>query len=61
MIPILSVKAMRNSAARTISEGVPSRELMLRAGEAVFDKVNNHGSGKHHAGENFKRKRCGFV
>ncbi len=40
MIPILSVKAMRESDARTISEGVPGRELMLRAGEAVFERVD---------------------
>ena len=36
MIPILSVEAMRESDARTIAEGTPGRELMLRAGKAVF-------------------------
>lgn len=39
MIPILSVKAMRESDARTIAGGIPGRELMLRAGRAVFGRV----------------------
>ena len=37
MIPILSVEAMRKSDALTIAEGTPGRELMLRAGKAVFE------------------------
>ena len=40
MIPILSVEAMRESDARTISEGIPGRELMFRAGKAVFERVD---------------------
>ena len=40
MIPILSVKAMRDSDARTIADGTPGRELMFRAGKAVFDRVD---------------------
>ena len=38
--PILSVKAMRESDARTIAEGIPGRELMLRAGKAVFERAD---------------------
>ena len=37
MIPILSVAAMRESDARTIADGIPGRELMLRAGQAVVE------------------------
>ena len=40
MIPILSVEAMRESDARTIADGTPGRELMLRAGTAVFERVD---------------------
>ena len=40
MIPILSVAAMRESDARTIADGTPGRELMLRAGKAVFERVD---------------------
>ena len=40
MIPILSVKAMRESDARTIAGGTPGRELMFRAGKAVFERVD---------------------
>lgn len=40
MIPILSVEAMRESDARTIADGTPGRELMLRAGTAIFDRVS---------------------
>ncbi len=36
MIPILSIDNMRKSDAETIAKSVPSRELMRRAGEAVF-------------------------
>lgn len=37
MIPITSVKNMRESDARTIAGGVSGRELMARAGHAVFE------------------------
>lgn len=40
MIPILTVEAMRKSDARTIAEGTPGRELMLRAGKAVFERAD---------------------
>ena len=40
MIPILSVEAMRESDARTIAEGTPGRELMLRAGKAIFAQAD---------------------
>ena len=40
MIPILSVKAMRESDARTIADGTPGRELMFRAGKAVCGLVD---------------------
>lgn len=36
MIPIVSVKEMRACDARTIADGVSSRELMRRAGEGIF-------------------------
>jgi NAD(P)H-hydrate epimerase len=36
MIPVLSVENMRKSDARTIADGTPGRELMLRAGQGVF-------------------------
>ncbi len=39
MIPILSVEAMRKSDARTIAGGVPGRELMFRAGKAIFEQA----------------------
>ena len=39
MKTILTVSAMRESDARTIAGGVPGRELMLRAGRAVFESV----------------------
>ena len=39
MIPVLSVENMRKSDARTIENGTPGRELMLRAGRGVFEKV----------------------
>lgn len=34
--PVLSVSAMRQSDAQTIDKGTPSRELMRRAGEAIY-------------------------
>lgn len=37
--PILSVEAMRESDAWTIRNKVPSKELMRRAGQAIFDSV----------------------
>ncbi len=37
---ILSVAAMRESDARTIAGGIPGRELMLRAGKAVFERAD---------------------
>ncbi len=40
MIRILSVENMRNSDAATIAAGTPGRELMFRAGRAIFDSVN---------------------
>ena len=40
MIPILSVDAMRKSDARTIAGGVSGRELMFRAGKAIFEQVD---------------------
>ncbi len=40
MIRILSVENMRKSDAATIAAGTPGRELMLRAGRAIFDSVN---------------------
>ena len=40
MIRILSVENMRNSDAATIAAGTPGRELMLRAGKAIFGSVN---------------------
>ena len=40
MIRILSVENMRNSDAAAIAAGTPGRELMLRAGRAIFDSVN---------------------
>ena len=39
MIPILTVRTMRESDARTIADGTPGRELMLRAGKAIFERV----------------------
>ena len=39
MIPVLSVSAMRRSDAQTIAGGVPSRDLMYRAGEAIFRAI----------------------
>lgn len=36
MIPIVSVKEMRACDARTIADGVSSRELMRRAGEGIY-------------------------
>lgn len=39
MKTILTVSAMRESDARTITGGVPGRELMFRAGKAIFDRV----------------------
>lgn len=39
MKTILTVSAMRESDARTIAGGVPGRELMFRAGKAIFDRV----------------------
>jgi len=39
MIPILTVNAMRESDSFTIAGGTPGKELMLRAGKAVFDLV----------------------
>ncbi len=36
MIPVVSVATMRESDAATVRGGIPSRELMRRAGEAVF-------------------------
>ena len=37
MIPVLSVDNMRRSDARTIADGIPGRELMLRAARGVFE------------------------
>ena len=37
MIPVLSVETMRKSDAATIAGGVPGRELMRRAVQAIFD------------------------
>ena len=39
MNTILSVKAMRESDAKTIADGIPGRELMFRAGKAIFALV----------------------
>ena len=39
MIRILSVDTMRRSDAQTIAEGTSGRELMLRAGRAVFEQA----------------------
>ena len=40
MIRILSVENMRKSDAAAIAAGTPGRELMLRAGRAIFDSVS---------------------
>ena len=39
MIRILSVENMRRSDAATIAAGTPGRELMLRAGQRIFESV----------------------
>ena len=39
MIEILSVENMRKSDANTIESGIPGRELMFKAGKAVFESV----------------------
>ena len=39
MFRILSVDNMRRSDARTIANGIPGRELMVRAGKSVFEQV----------------------
>ena len=39
MIHVLSVENMRASDAKTISDGIPGRELMLRAAERVMESV----------------------
>lgn len=39
VIDILSVENMRNSDAYTIEKYIPSKELMYRAGQGVFDEV----------------------
>ena len=39
MITILTVAKMRGSDARTIAAGTPGRELMLRAGKAIFERA----------------------
>lgn len=39
MIRILSVDNMRKSDAAAIAEGTPGRELMLRAGQRIFESV----------------------
>ena len=36
MITVLSVENMRRSDALTVAAGTPGRELMLRAGKAIF-------------------------
>lgn len=41
--PVISVKNMRESDTYTIEHFIPSKELMYRAGEAVFKSVNWHG------------------
>ena len=40
MIPVLSVENMRKSDAAAIAGGVPGRELMRRAAQAIFDSVD---------------------
>ncbi len=40
MKTILSVKAMRESDAKTIADGIPGRELMLRAGQAIYARTD---------------------
>ena len=40
MIRILSVENMRKSDTAASAAGTPGRELMLRAGQAIFDSVN---------------------
>ena len=39
MIQLLSVADMRESDKRTIANGIPSKELMFRAGEAIFNNI----------------------
>ncbi len=39
MLPILSVKTMRESDAHTILTGISGKELMYRAGESIFKSV----------------------
>ncbi len=39
MIRVVSVENMRKSDARTIEGGIPGRELMLRAGQGVFNSA----------------------
>ncbi|MBP5222881.1 MAG: NAD(P)H-hydrate epimerase, partial [Lachnospiraceae bacterium] len=39
MLDILSVENMRNSDSQTIAGGVSGRELMMRAGRAIFESV----------------------
>ena len=40
MTGLLSVENMRRSDAAAIAAGTPGRELMLRAGRAVFERVD---------------------
>ena len=55
MIEILSVENMRKSDAWTIANRIPGRELMLRAGQRIFESVDWQGpvaivcGGKLHA------------
>ena len=44
MQEVASVKVMRESDAYTIKNSTPSKELMRRAGQAVFESVAWHGS-----------------
>ena len=43
MINILSVSNMRQSDAETIRTKIPSKDLMKRAGEAIYKEVNDRG------------------
>ena len=43
MKPVVSTAVMRRCDAAAIASGVPSRELMRRAGEAVFCSYPWHG------------------
>ena len=45
MIPVLSVDLMRASDAQTVLSGIPSRDLMRRAGEGVVEAVDRAAGG----------------